>query len=226
MNSRNKWRPPEPGTRFCRLRALMPPALGALGEELPCNIIAFSGNGRLAVRAVLSGFHELHLCAWQLLSHLLHFSRFRARIQPAVQQECRCLPLAEPPVVSIFIRRLHGIDDAKPSPAISSQHGWPPVWPVILSQQALRFFTQIFRLRGEAFEESARRRLFPKKMYGFQNHARAALRRLHSHHGGNYRAIAVPPENGPRNSERVKKREHLLRSFLMEVERHFAVNAA
>src|SRR5260370_31179123 len=164
-----------------------------------------------AVRAVLAGGDELHGSARERFAHAVHFARFGAGIETSVKKQHRHLELAQPPVIQILVRPPHAVSDSKPDRTVAAQHRWPARFTMIVGEHPARFVAQLLWMRREAFEKGSRTRFPPQEVKSLQNHSRTAFRRDQPHHRGDYRTVAVTPQDGALDAECVEKTECLER---------------
>ena len=96
---------------------------------------------------------------------------------------------------------------------------------MVLRKKFLRLFAKIFRAGSKSLEEKPRPRFSPKKMERFQNQTLAALRRRQPGHGANDRSVAVAPQHGPLDPQRIKKGNCFFRRTAVKIERHLALDS-
>src|SRR5271169_97353 len=97
---------------------------------------------------------------------------------------------------------------------------------MILGEHVASFDAQFLGTRGEALEKGARARFSSQEVKGFQDHARAALRRHHPHHGGNHGTVTMAPQDGALGAKRVEKSKCLQRRPAMKIKRELAANSS
>src|SRR6476646_5491052 len=93
---------------------------------------------------------------------------------------------------------------------------------MVLPEQFARFFSEVFWMGRKPFKKASRVWFVPEKVKRFENQRFASLRRPHSEHRANHRSVAVTPENGPFDCERIEKRHRLFGSPLVKIRLHLA----
>src|ERR1035438_3856189 len=137
---------------------------------------------------------------------------------PPVHKGCRHSKFSQSPIIKIDALTRTQLRKLQPHPAIVLDNRLP-LLPMIGGKQASELLADLLRMMRIALKEIVRTGLVAVEVKRLENKLFATVRSKQSNLGSDHRPIAVSPERGPLDPQRIENKQSLLRRPPMKIDR-------